>query len=73
MRVLYSYQIASKTIEKTILLYFYGIMINCFHYLNLSFEFKYFITTINVIALKFPSILWPIKNNPTAIGNRIMP
>jgi hypothetical protein len=40
---------------------------------RLSFDFKYFITTIIVIALKFPSFLWPIRNNPTAIGNRIMP
>jgi hypothetical protein len=50
---------------------------NYFWLLTLSlvsvFDFKYFITTIIVIALKFPSFLWPIRNNPTAIGNRIMP
>ena len=40
---------------------------------NLIFDLKYFISIINVIALKFPSILCPVKKNPIAIGNKMMP
>ena len=36
-------------------------------------ELKYRNNIINVIALRFRSILCPVKNNPTAMDQRIIP
>jgi hypothetical protein len=41
------------------------------NHFRITFDRRYFMNTINVIALKFPSILWPAIKSMTAIGKRI--
>ena len=40
------------------------------NHFRIIFDLRYFMITINVIALKFPSILWPAIKSMTAIGKR---